>query len=273
MEGTSRLFIVAVTRWHRGRDLERELPALAASMGVGLYDARIRFNAPLPVFVGVNLARDVAGERLEAFRSFGHGAVMCDVDSMAAPATMPSIRGFELAADAFLGVDAQQRPCHLSHAGLRGIVRAVALGSVTQTLETTTKKLSVGRALLSGGLLLNKSVTNVQTHAATERQQVAYLFHEGQNGPVLLKEHSLNYEGLGPKRGHSTLQSFSALLDALRRAAPAAFYDERLVAHKRLADLSGVRGVGGERIVTTSNADSIAAAAFVLMLAHTEGQL
>jgi hypothetical protein len=34
-----------------------------------------------------------------------------------------------------------------------------------------------------------------------------------------------------------------------------------------------VRGSGGERIVSTSNADSIAAAAFVLMLAHAEGQL
>jgi hypothetical protein len=120
---------------------------------------------------------------------------------------------------------------------------------------------------------LNKSVTNVKTHAVTERQQVAYLFHDDQNRPVLLKEHSLNYEGLGAKRGHSTLQSFGALLDALHRAAPDAFHDARLVSHKRLAELSGVRGSGGERIVSTSNADSIAAAAFVLMLAHAEGQL
>jgi hypothetical protein len=267
------VFIVAVTRWHAQRDLERELPVLAASMGAGLYDARIRFATPLPVFVGVNLPREVAGKRLETFRSFGHGAVMCDSNSMPAPDSMRGVRSFELTADAFLGVDGQQRPCHLRYAELHGIVRAAALGSVTQTLETKTKKLSVGRALLSGGAVVNKSVTNVQTHAATERQQVAYLFHEGQNGPVLLKEHSLNYEGLGPKRGHSTFQSFSALLGAIRSAAPAAFYDERLVTHKRLADLSGVRGVAGERVVTTSNADSIAAAAFVLMLAHTEGQV
>jgi hypothetical protein len=143
------VFIVAVTRWHARRDLGRELPVLAASMGVGLYDARIRFATPLPVFVGVNLARELAATRLEAFRSFGHGAVMCDSDSMLAPESMRSIRSFELTSDALLGVDAQQRPCHLRYAGLRGVVRAVALGSVTQTLETTAKKLSVGRALLS----------------------------------------------------------------------------------------------------------------------------
>jgi hypothetical protein len=267
------VFIVAVTRWHAQRDLERELPVLAASMGIGLYDARIRFATPLPVFVGINLTREVAAKRLDAFRSFGHGAVACDSLAMAAPESMRAIRSFELAPDALLGIDAQQRPCHLRYAVLRGIVRAAALGSVTHTLETTTKKLSVGRALLSGGLLLNKRVTDIQTHAATERQQVAYLFGDGQDAPVLLKQHSLNYEGLGPKRPHSTLQSFSALLDGLRRAAPTAFYDDRLVAHKRLADLSDVRGSGGERTVSTSNADSIAAAAFVLMLAHEEGQL
>jgi hypothetical protein len=267
------LFIVAVTRWHAQRDLERELPLLAASMGVGLYDARIKLATPLPIFVGVNLTREVAAKRLDAFRALGHGAVACDVDSMAAPESMRMIRSFELGADALLGVDAQQRPCPLKYAGLRGIVRAAALGSVTQTLETTIKKLSVGRALLSGGLLLQKSVTNVHVTASSERQQVTYLFHDGHDAPVLLKEHSMNYEGLGPKRGHSTLQSFTALVDVLRHNAPAAFYDARLVAHKRLADLSGVHAVGGERTISTSNSDSIAAAAFVLMLAHTEGQL
>jgi hypothetical protein len=264
--------IVAVTRWNPDRKLEQELPRLANGLGLGLYDARIKLAAPLPIVVGSALSPQAARERLELFRSLGHGAVACEVETILAPESMLLARGFELG-DAALAIDAAKGRITVDYPQILGIVRAFELSSETQTLQIKEDKLALGRALLTGGLMTKKSVTREEVHASTERQRTAYLFHAAAGAPVLLKEHSLRYDGLGPLRGVSTHQSFQSLMACLRERTPGALHDERLLTHRRHADLSAVRGVSADRAISTSNAGSNALAAQVLLLAHAQGQL
>jgi hypothetical protein len=265
--------LVALTRWNPGRDPVRELPVLAQCMGVMACDARLKLASPLPIVIGSGVATEVAQQRLQLLRSLGHGAVACDADALFASAEMIGLRGFSLHDSGLLGLDLQRRSVELPNARLRGIVRAVELSHETQTLETKDKKLAIGRAVLTGGVLLNKTIVKRQTNAASERQRVAYLFYSEPASAVLLKENALSYEGLRELRGVTAQQSFDALLAWLTTNAPSALNDNSLLARKRPADLTSVRGIAAERVVSSSNAAANALAAQLVMLAHEQRQL
>lgn len=265
--------LVALTRWSSEHGLEQELPMLAQAMGLALYDARLKLAAPLPAVLASFTILERAQELLALVRRRGHGAVACEASAAPTPERSLSCRGFVLESDAFLGTDDQRRSFTLPYAQILGIVRAMELSSETQTFETAEKKFALGRALLSGGVMMNKTVMKSETSASSDRQQVAYVFQSAGPEPLLLKENHLSYEGLGAQRTSTARRSFEALLAALQHHAPSAMYDERLVTHKRRVDLTSVRGLAKERAVSTSNAPANALAAYLLMLAHLQKQL
>ena len=246
---------------------------MARAMGLAPYDARLKLAVPPPVVVASGLSLEPAQELLGVLRQRGHGAVACDAGGVPVRESALIVRGFTPGAHALDGIDDHKRAFSLPYAQILGIVRAVELSSETQTVETTEKKLAIGRALLSGGVMLNKSVTKVATTDSATRQQVAYVFRSSDKEPVLLEEHRMSYEGLGAQRASSTHKSFDALIGLLRRSAPGAMYDDRLVTHKRRADLTGVRGLTKDRTSSSSNAPANMLAAYLLMLAHLQEQL
>jgi hypothetical protein len=267
------MHLVALTRWSAESGLESELLELARAMRVAPYDARLKLAAPLPVVVASGLGLEPAQELLGLLRQRGHGAVACDGSSVPATERMPVARSFALLAEAFVGLDERKRQLTLPYAQILGIVRAAELSSTTQTLVTSHKKVDLGRALLSGGVVTKKTVEKTKTNETTERQQVAYVFLSANPDPVLLKERSLSYEGLGALRAPSARESLDALIGCLHRSAPNALLDGRLLVHKRRVDLTDVRGVAKDRTVSESNAPANVLAAYLLMLGHLQGQL
>jgi hypothetical protein len=270
---TSETHLLALTRHKPGSSLEQEMPVIASALGLGLYDARMRLVSPLPSILASGLSLQDAQRLLALLRGRGHGAVACDAATIPGHERALVARGFELAPSAFVVLDAQKRRLEVPHAQILGVVRAAEQSSETRSIETREKKLSVGRALLSGGVMLNKTVTKVEQSASADLQQVAYLFRSTTPEALLLEERSLSFEGLGSARGSSARQSFEALMLALKRAAPAALHDDSLRKHKRRVELTAVRGLASERTVTDSNAPANALAAHLLMLGHLQQQL
>jgi hypothetical protein len=267
------MHLVALTRWNPDKKLDQELPVLAPALHLAPYDARLRLVTPPPAVLASGLELAAAQQLLGVLRARGHGAVACDVTSVPPAERSILVRGFELGPEVFVGLDEQRRRFELPYAQILGFARAAELSSQTQSVETSEKKLAIGRALMSGGMMMNKTVTKVETTGSSERQQVAYVFRSTAPEPVLLKQYSLSYEGLGAARGSSAHQSFEALIAALRTRTPGAMHDDRLLTHKRLPDLTGVRGLTKDRTISTSNAPANALAAHLLMLGHLQGQL
>jgi hypothetical protein len=270
------MHLVALTRWSPEHGLEHELLTLARAMRVAPYDARLKLAAPLPVVVAAGLALEPAQELLALLRQRGHGAVTCEASDIPAIARMPVARSFALQSAAMVAqvaLDERKRELTLPYAQMLGIVRAAELSNTTQTLVTSEKKVALGRALLSGGVVTKKTVDKTRTNEVAERQQVAYVFVSTSPDPVLLKERSLSYEGLGAERAVTARESLEVLVDRLHRSAPSALLDDRLLVHKRRTDLTEVRGVTADRTVSASNAPANTLAAYLLMLGHLQGQL
>jgi hypothetical protein len=267
------MHVVALTRWNKALALEKELPALAQTLGLGLYDARLRLVGAPPSLLAHGLTLERARALLGAFRDRGHGAVAADMANAPSARSIQLVRSFELGAAALVVIDELKRTVTLPYAQLIGALRAVEVSSESQSVTTKETKLAIGTAVLSGGMKMSKTVTKVEKSGSSDRQRVAYVFVSDGSGPFLFKEHVLSYEGLGAARGVTAHQSFDVMTTALRKHAPHALHDDRLLVHRRHAENVLVQGTTKERSVSSSNSTANDLAAYLLMLAHLEQQL
>jgi hypothetical protein len=169
--------------------------------------------------------------------------------------------------------DARGGALTLPHAQIIGLMRAAEISEEVETVEATSKKLALGRALLTGGVVRSKKVTSVETHTVSDRQDALYAFRSTRPEPIVFRERELQYQGLGAQRASTHRQNFNMFVDCLRGAAPGAVFDERLLAGKRRLELAGVQSAAASRVVTSSNSLANQLAAYLLMHAHLQRQL
>ena len=263
--------MVAVTRW--GSPLEEELSELAARLGVVAYDLRLRLAGGLPaLFARVEHGTEAA-DHVAFLRARGHGAVACDAEVVPGPADQLVPLDFEMTATALRGVCTQGRRFELPVTTIFALLHAACVTSAEQTVTTKEKKFSLGRAVVTGGMVLRKKVDRVTKTAIQDQERMIYMFYGSDKAPCVWKELTLRWEGLGDERQLTTTQNFSTLAEKLRTLAPNAFHDQRLLKHKRRADISVFAGGGKERLLQTSNAGENDLAAFLLVRGHLEGQL
>ena len=237
------------------------------------YDLRLRLAGALPVvFARVGDETEARGH-VEFLRARGHGAVSCDVAAVPGPEDQLMPVDFELTATALRGTATGGRPFELPYTEIVAMVHVASVMSTEHTVTTREKKFSPGRAVLSGGLVLSKKVDRVEKAVTHDQERAIYMFCRSHPAPFVWKEHTLRYEGLGDQRQLTTAQNFLTLSERLRTLAPDAFHDDRLLTHKRRADISTVAGGNKERHVETSNASENDLAAFLLVRAHLEDQL
>lgn len=251
--------------------MDGELTTLAGWLGITPYDLRLRAAAGLPAPLLSTPDAAAAADLLARLRARGHGAVGCDFGASGAAAG--SVRELNFGPSALTGQDEQGRPFEVPYVEISGLLRALSVVAAENTVTTKEKKLDVGMAVMTGGLKMSKTVERTTRSASEQREQILYLFKHARPLPVIFRELSVRYQGLGAERKPTTIQNFLVLIQLLRQRAPHALYDERFLTQKRKIGLAAVGGIASERTVTSSNASENELAARLLMLAHEQGQL
>ena len=101
-----------------------------------------------------------------------------------------------------------------------------------ETTETSqSKKISLGRAALSGGLLATKSVTTERTRVSEAREQILYVFASSPR-PWIVAASRARYDGLGEPLRPMQAENFERFVTVLRQRCGAAAFDDRLLAVK-----------------------------------------
>jgi hypothetical protein len=211
--------------------------------------------------------------QLTFLRARGHGAVVCALEEVPAPAQQLVVREFELDDNAVSGIDDRNRPFRLPYAQTRLLVRVSCVSAAVSTHTTQSKKFDMSRALLSGGLMMRKTVEKTHSEASTSQQQVLYAFGSDIGEPLVWKEQALRYQGLGAEMQTTSMLSFAKLVEGLRRRAPAALYDDRLLTQKRRQNVSSFTGSDKARRIEHSNERENMVAAYLLALAQRQDQL
>jgi hypothetical protein len=224
-------FVVAVIAL--GAPVEREAPVLAGELGITAYEAGLLLRAPSPSIVLRTEDRARALALLGALRGRGHDSVACDTSAVVASADMHVVRSFVLDADAL--TDGGER---LPWGSITALVRAVHSARVETTEKTTDKKISLGRAALTGGILATKNVASERTRVSDAREQVLYVFASSPR-PWIVVASRARYDGLGEPLKPMQLENFERFVSVLRERCRGAAFDDRLLAVKN-ADAAAV---------------------------------
>lgn len=268
-------YLVALTRWARPpspEGLASEVSALAPLLGVGAYELRLGLSAPLPVVLLETEDAERARSLLAALRARGHGAVACDASHVAQSSDLLQPKTFGLEPDALLFAAPGREPTRMSHADVLALILATLVVDQESTQELREKKLSLGRAALTGGLVRSKTTTVTARSATRETERVLFVLHRAGRGHVLLRETRLHYTGLGPRMGKSATESFTTLVGVLRSALPQAPYDDRLLKPRAGSSLRLSR-TSSSSSVTTSNEREVYLCVHLLAVAMLQAQL
>jgi hypothetical protein len=123
----------------------------------------------------------------------------------------------------------------------RLLLRGVHRVEHTRTQIVQQRKLSLGRAVLTGGLMVTKTVKKSKHEVLVENEGFLQLYAPGRP-PLDFRQADLNYAGLVPAGAAlqpSVAANFVQLVAALRAACPRAVYDERLATLPGQARLLG----------------------------------
>ncbi|HMI87426.1 MAG TPA: hypothetical protein VK550_25230 [Polyangiaceae bacterium] len=257
-------FVHVVALFALATPVETEAALLAADLGTTAYEERLKLVAGLPAIV-LNSADEAPARTLcEKLRNRGHDAMAADTAEVMPSAAMLAIRRFAFEPDALIEPDIEG--ARLPYDDILALLRASHHTRTETRTETKGKQFSAGRAILSGGLVMRKSVTRDEKSVSTERENVLYVFRASGERPWLLRERGAQYAGLGAALAPSSTLNFTTFITMLRKMAPSARYDERLV-NARAAP-TRMKHLGGG----SSESLAISSASGVDLLAHLLAQ-
>jgi len=230
------MHVVVIDGW---QEASGELAvALASALGTTVYEARQRLIGGPPAVAaccaGSQPAREVAAKlRDGGFRGFVVDASVLHAagEPVAVRRFLPDERGLALQTGDGQGGD-------VAYADIELLVRVSRITAQTAVTATSERRLSLGRAALTGGVAATKKVKKEEEVTTEEREEVLYLF-AADRPPLAFAEKGLDFSGLGAQMQPSRERNFLFLVSELRRRAAGALYDERLLRRAAQAHLLG----------------------------------
>ena len=222
--------------------LEGATEALAASLaqvlGLAVFDARSRVRGPAPRVVAVLADGARAQAVAVGLQAAGFWPLLVHPEEVPHEVDRIGVRSFRLGRGG-LEVEARDGTKRLVRdADLVWLLKGMTWEREIITDVDTVRKFSPGKALLTGGLMLT-SKKKIET-TRSELQTEGFLAVGLRGGPSLMfREKDVQYAGLGPAMQASRFSNFQTLCQELRRRAPGAFYDERLMSAGGHAHLLG----------------------------------
>jgi hypothetical protein len=231
------------------RDLEVAVSTLVTAAGMTAAEARMRL-APEPPALLARLPPERAATLVEALGGAGLVALAID-ESVPAESERFKARTFLLDDGAAHFTARSGENLTLPWDAVRVVLRGLRTARTTTEHTETTRKLSVGRAVLTGGLMMTRKTTSTVRGGHEDTEQFI-LVHAEAGDRVILAEETLEFSGLGPLLQPARTANMGVLAQELKRRAPNAFHDERLV---RLGRRALPFVLGGEHTVRSGEAE------------------
>ncbi len=207
----------------RPKDPGPAIALLVAQAGLAPAEARMRL-APEPPALVLRLEEAAATALAEALTKAGAPALAVDLEKMQAPVLA---RSFELGPGQVTFFGRTGDETELSYGQIRLILRGLRMTSSEVIKTEITRKFDLQKAILTQGLMVTK------THKREVRSEVKNALHAamvyGRETSVLLDEAELTYQSLGTALKPSRVENLNILVAELRKRAPTARYDDRLL--------------------------------------------
>lgn len=220
--------IVAI--YNLDKDEDRSSKALAAALGKTVYEARSRLRVPgggpsvIAVFQDDMKAEDCAGK----LRANGFDTVVLRHEEIESDRTRFLVRNFEFTGDSLYAGSQQMQNIILPYNDIGLILYGIGITVHTGNEKVKERKFSMGRALMTSGVVMTKTTShNVRTEKE-ERERFLYVYAPDRQ-TLALRENALRYDSLGKALQPSRAANFNHVVAELRRLSPSAAFDDRLL--------------------------------------------
>jgi len=203
---------------------------LSGIIGVTPYEAGSRLNVAgrFPVVVAVYAEHASAEETAGRLRSAGFGTVVLSQDEIESESRRFIVRKFSFD-DRQLRVESRQgEGLVVDYSQVEVMLRGTCIEQVTKSWVEKEKKLSLGRAVISGGLMLSKTIEKHHVDTSENREGFLHLY-AGRRYILVFRETSLVYSSLGPMLRPTRSANFALVTAELKRRCHGAFYDDSLL--------------------------------------------
>lgn len=217
------MFVVALAEL--AGTVEEEAPKLAADVGVGVYEARLLLAGDRPKVVLRTPDEARARALLAKLRERRHGAIACDTRAVLRTSDMTALEDFRLSETSLFSASGEELP----FSDLLAVLRAVRSEHTVSTRKVEERQIRIGAAIATGGLVFSKKVTTEAKKSQETREQVLYFFRKSGARAWVLREGATRFEGLGADMAPSIAENFVRFVAELKRRAPDAVFDDRLV--------------------------------------------
>lgn len=213
---------------------------LAEALDKTLYEARARLSDPQggPAVVGNFAELEPAWAFAGRLRANGIDPILLTPEDVESDAQRFLVHGFRLGEQGITAVSRRGRTVEVAYNEIELVLRGVRIEERTGIQRTEQTKFSPGRALITGGMVLTKTIRKANQVTTETREDFLHLYADGRP-PLAFHAAALNYQSLGPARKPSTAENFAYLVEALRQVLPHARYDERLTNRQARARVLG----------------------------------
>jgi hypothetical protein len=191
---------------------------------------------PAPRVVATFGQRAPAEQAAEALRKAGLDPVVVGGEQMESDRTRAFLRSFSFGPASVTFGLRDGRSVEVPTADIQLLLRGTRIRHETRTDVTTERRLSVGKAVLTGGLVMT-STRKKETAITTEEREGFLAVYAASAPDLIALETAVQYQGLGDAMQPTRSANFARLIAELRKRAPAAPYDERLITRAGQAQL------------------------------------
>lgn len=220
--------IVAI--YNLGKDEERLSKALAAALGKTVYEARSRLRVPKggPSIIAVFQELEKAGDCAVKLRTNGFDAVILRHEEIESDKERFLARSFEFIGESLNVKSRQGENLILPYRDIRLILYGIGFTVQTETETVKELKFSMGKALMTGGLMMTKSKSHEVISEAKDRERFLYIYAQDRK-TVVFREYALQYDSLGKALQLALAANFNHVVAELKRLSPDTMMDDRLL--------------------------------------------
>lgn len=212
---------------------------LAGVLKRTVYETVSRLRAPGggPSVIATFADREAARDTADRLRARGFDLLLLDGGQIEADERRFVVRDFELGALA-MALESRSAKLEVRYQDIDLLLRGVEIVARQPAPSRITRKLSLKRAVFSGGLVVTKAVQAPRQPVTEEREGFLHLYGPGLP-PLAWRESEIRYRSLGGALLPSRQANFAQVAAELRRRCPQAAYDDRLAGRAGQAQLLG----------------------------------
>jgi hypothetical protein len=202
---------------------------LAEALDKTAYEARARLSDPEggPAVVARYGEIEPAWACAGRLRANGLTPILLTAEEVETDARRFLVRSFELGERSLTASSRRGESVEIPYREIALVLRAVRVAETTELKTTEQRKFSMGRALMTQGLMMTKTVRKTEKVTTAAREELFNVYAEGRR-PLVFRSGGLDYRSFGPDLQPSVQANFTQLVARMRETVPHATFSERL---------------------------------------------